>query len=400
MIKCSPAEIIKEVPGIQTLTLPSYWFAELKNDKPVFLSLYDWMLENGRVPQDNKENLHNRTYVGAVLYRKLCAAEKKRLKKKYRIKGDELENALAWVDMDSGPKDRVGLDLMISGDLILVIPESSKKTLNNFAKNKIRKEREKLVRKCRSNAAGATFYQWLLPQVERPDIIGDLARDASEIKNFPQESNQFEEIKSYLYSIGHSIAVGSLKEAWLEYIQQYPERVQKCAWCSECLSRINIEDAFFAYSLESSELFVFDSECLNEYKRFDEIVSVPLSDVTSDYLEELAEREKLSETGTEELLEKLRLWGIIPLLTEGTIYFVKSEKTHEIKIGFTSGPVEKRLRSLQTAHPSELHLLATIPGTSDHERSLHQKFANIRLKGEWFEPHPDLLAFISVIKKG
>ena len=114
----------------------------------------------------------------------------------------------------------------------------------------------------------------------------------------------------------------------------------------------------------------------------------------------MAEREKLSETGTEELLEKLRLWGIIPLLTEGTIYFVKSEKTHEIKIGFTSGPVEKRLRSLQTAHPSELNLLATIPGTSDHERSLHQKFANIRLKGEWFEPHPDLLAFISVIKKG
>jgi hypothetical protein len=86
------------------------------------------------------------------------------------------------------------------------------------------------------------------------------------------------------------------------------------------------------------------------------------------------------------------------LLTEGIIYFIKSEKTHEIKIGFTV-QLEKRLSSLQTAHPSKLQLLATIPGTYEYEKSLHQRFANFRLNGEWFEPHPDLLAFISVIKK-
>jgi uncharacterized protein YozE (UPF0346 family) len=252
MFNCSPAEIIKKVPDVQTLTLPSYWFDDLNNNKSVFVSLYEWMLENGRVDQVNKESLHNRTYLGAVLSKKLRSAEKKRLKKKYRIKGDELEEALTWVDIDSGPMDTIGSELKITGHLILVVPETSKKALNKFAINKIKEEREKVIRKIKINAAGATFYQWLLSQVDRPDIVGDLARYAAEKKDFPQESNQFEEIKFYLQSLGHSLVVGSLLDAWLEYIQQYPERIEKYAWCSECGEKINVEAAFFAY--DSAEL--------------------------------------------------------------------------------------------------------------------------------------------------
>lgn len=88
----------------------------------------------------------------------------------------------------------------------------------------------------------------------------------------------------------------------------------------------------------------------------------------------------------------------MPVTTEGYIYFIRSEKTHAIKIGFTAGQVEKRLSSLQTAHPYKLELLATFPGAIEYEKSLHDRFSSYKLEGEWFNPHPDLLAFISVIQ--
>jgi len=105
----------------------------------------------------------------------------------------------------------------------------------------------------------------------------------------------------------------------------------------------------------------------------------------------------VSEREFEGLVESLKLWGVMPVTIEGCVYFIRSEKNHEIKIGFTAGQVEKRLSSLQTAHPYKLQLWATIPGTTEYEKSLHERFASIRLEGEWFKPHPDLVAFISVI---
>jgi len=64
MRKCTPREIIKEVPDVQTITLPDHWFDDLSANQSVFVSLYKWMLEKSRVPSENKETLHNRTYVG------------------------------------------------------------------------------------------------------------------------------------------------------------------------------------------------------------------------------------------------------------------------------------------------------------------------------------------------
>ena len=166
------------------------------------------------------------------------------------------------------------------------------------------------VNKIRANAAGANFYQWLLSQIDRPDRVGDVARDAAVSEDFPRESNQYEELKCFYGA--YSAAVESLKEGWLEYLQQYPERVRPYAWCSECDKKINIEDALLAWSSESGELFILDAECLGKYKRFDEMASRPLSSITRVDLEHLVEKEEISELDTEKLEETLKLWGILP----------------------------------------------------------------------------------------
>jgi uncharacterized protein YozE (UPF0346 family) len=399
MRKYAPREIIKEVPDVQTVTLPNYWFDDLNDNQSAFRSLYNWMLENDRIPSDNKSTLHNRTYVGEKLYKKLCIAEKKRLKK-LGIEGDELDRSVDWSDINSGPRTEIG-GCKISGDVILVIPESSIQALDEFSLRIYKKEHEAAVSKVKANAAGATFYQWLLSQIDRPDRVGDVARDAAIDEGFPQKTDQYEEIKSYLDSQrASSAAIESFKEGWLEYLQQYPKRMQPYAWCSECSKRLNIEDAFLAWSSESLELFVLDALCLSNRKQFDEIVSRPLSGISVVDLEELVEKREVYKLDADDLVERLKLWSVIPIVIEGCVYFIRSEKTHAIKIGFTSGRVEKRLNSLQTAHPYKLQLLASIPGTLEYEKFLHERFAKFRLEGEWFQPHPDLLAFISVILKG
>lgn len=400
MHKCTPQEIIKEVPDVQSVILPSHWFDDLNDTRSVFISLYEWMLDKGGVPSDNKGTLHGRTYVGEKLFNRLLTAEKKRLLKKLKIKGDELDRAVAWSDMDSGPKTEIG-GCKIKGDVILVIPESSRQALGVFSSKLFRKVHETAVKKVRANAAGANFYQWLLSQKDRPDRVGDVARDAAVDENFLRESTHYQDIKRYLDRLGASAAaIESFNAGWLEYLQQYPDRVKPYAWCSECDKRIAVQDALLSWSLESGEVFILDAACLEKYKEFDEMESQPLAGITRADLENLVEKAEISEFDVERLEESLKLWGIMPIISdEGCVYFVRSEKTHAIKIGFTAGKVEDRLGALQTAHPYKLQVLATCRGNREYEKALHDRFGQLRLEGEWFEPHPDLLAFISVLPK-
>lgn len=317
MCKCTPREIIKEVPDVQTVILPHNWFDDLEDNQSVFTSLYKWMLENVLVPSEDKESLHNRTYVGEKLFKKFLSSEKKRLRKKLRIKGDELERAVGWSDLNSGPKTEIG-GCNISGDVILVIPETSRQALGEFSSKIYRKQNDALINKIRVNAAGATFYQWLLPQIDRPDRVGDIARDVVNDNQFPRESIYYEEIKAYLVTLGAcAAAIESLKESWLEYIQKYPERVQPYAWCSECGAKLDVENAFLAWSLESRELYVLEVDCLNKYMKFDELMSRPLFGITYGDLEELVEKGEVSKLDAEDIIEQLKLWGILPIDSEG-----------------------------------------------------------------------------------
>lgn len=60
-----------------------------------------------------------------------------------------------------------------------------------------------------------------------------------------------------------------------------------------------------------------------------------------------------------------------------------------IKIGRTSKPIAKRLRSLQTGNPHKLKILEEMRfednwNAKDFEWRLHQRFKGRRLVGEWF----------------
>jgi Meiotically up-regulated gene 113 len=61
--------------------------------------------------------------------------------------------------------------------------------------------------------------------------------------------------------------------------------------------------------------------------------------------------------------------------------------------------VAGRVRSLQTGASAELTVLAVLPG-ADREAELHQRFRHLHVRGEWFRPGPDLLAFVEEVNRG
>lgn len=77
----------------------------------------------------------------------------------------------------------------------------------------------------------------------------------------------------------------------------------------------------------------------------------------------------------------------------GHVYFVRHGVSGPIKIGWAT-EIDERIAELQVGNPERLELLGSRPGTISDERSLHRQFAEHRLRGEWFSPHADLLAYI------
>lgn len=79
------------------------------------------------------------------------------------------------------------------------------------------------------------------------------------------------------------------------------------------------------------------------------------------------------------------------------VYFVRAVNGL-IKIGSTKY-FDSRFQSLQNGSPVELTVLVTIGGDRTKEFTYHSRFAEHRLHGEWFSPHPDILAEIERIQK-
>lgn len=80
------------------------------------------------------------------------------------------------------------------------------------------------------------------------------------------------------------------------------------------------------------------------------------------------------------------------------VYFVQAGEGH-IKIGWT-GDIEARLSTLQIGTSEDLYLLALILGGQAAERRLHQKFAQYRVRGEWFEDCEEIRDYIHAIERG
>ena len=83
----------------------------------------------------------------------------------------------------------------------------------------------------------------------------------------------------------------------------------------------------------------------------------------------------------------------IPAKPITNVYFVQSVATHAIKIG-KANDVGARKRDLQTGTDRELILLGSIPADASTEGELHGMFEHLQIRGEWFSPGPELLAFI------
>lgn len=106
------------------------------------------------------------------------------------------------------------------------------------------------------------------------------------------------------------------------------------------------------------------------------------------------------EIAAREQTERVRRAVEVPRSTRITakphVYFVQQGNSGAIKIGCSKNP-NQRLEHLQTAHSEPLRLLTCAPGTQQQERALHDRFAHLRVSGEWFRPGDDLLAYIRLV---
>lgn len=93
-----------------------------------------------------------------------------------------------------------------------------------------------------------------------------------------------------------------------------------------------------------------------------------------------------------------RAYGVVGTYTRqqvGNVYFVR-EENGPVKIGWGAKP-RRRMAAMQSGNPRRLHLLAYFPATRSVERDLHERFSDLRLSGEWFQPHPALLDYIDTL---
>jgi hypothetical protein len=74
------------------------------------------------------------------------------------------------------------------------------------------------------------------------------------------------------------------------------------------------------------------------------------------------------------------------------VYFIGGNDG-PIKIGVSCDP-QARCDAMQIGHPDEVRVLATTPGGRRLEQAYHERFGFARLRGEWFERHPLLMAEI------
>jgi Putative antitoxin of bacterial toxin-antitoxin system, YdaS/YdaT/Meiotically up-regulated gene 113 len=76
------------------------------------------------------------------------------------------------------------------------------------------------------------------------------------------------------------------------------------------------------------------------------------------------------------------------------IYFIQAQSNGPIKIGTTRHHPARRMVKIQTDCPWPIKLLGAIEGTSAQEKAIHQTLSFFRTSGEWFSPHPTVMAAI------
>lgn len=78
------------------------------------------------------------------------------------------------------------------------------------------------------------------------------------------------------------------------------------------------------------------------------------------------------------------------------IYFIQAQGNGPIKIGFTGFNPRKRMVKIRSDCPWPVRLLGAIEGTVSQEKQIHLVLSRYKTQGEWFEPHPIVLAAVNV----
>lgn len=74
-------------------------------------------------------------------------------------------------------------------------------------------------------------------------------------------------------------------------------------------------------------------------------------------------------------------------------YIIRVGADGPVKIGRSEDPAQ-RLTDLQTSHAQELQLLRVLETAFEAEPIFHERFAHLRIRGEWFEFDPEMLSFV------
>lgn len=85
-----------------------------------------------------------------------------------------------------------------------------------------------------------------------------------------------------------------------------------------------------------------------------------------------------------------------PNHSKTSVYFIQAECCGSIKIGW-SHHVKQRFDYLQRFSGCKLKMLAVRSAPISTESDYHRLFEDYRLHGEWFSPHPDILAEVAEI---
>jgi hypothetical protein len=83
----------------------------------------------------------------------------------------------------------------------------------------------------------------------------------------------------------------------------------------------------------------------------------------------------------------------------GVVYFVECSLSSRIRIGTTIDPTQ-RVQQLNTFNCAPVRLVGTLSGGTVIEKFVHDRFNHLRLHGDWFQPAPELWAFIEDINHG
>lgn len=392
-----PREIIRSVPGVQSVALPKTWRPDTTIRVSAFEQFYKYIVKMGYCSQGEFKSLHNRVYVGERFAKRLMGAERARLAK--ILKPDEVDNALSWVDFGGGPKTSIH-DITIAGDAVFIVTHEQEDALSELALQARKRNQERSISEARGRASGPTFWLWLKSQEGRDDPVGDLLADVARDSSFPRDAIDYFTLEPYV-GLPSGWGVKALRQAWTEYLMQYPERGMMRLPCDHCEEWVSINECSVFYDDDNGALMTCHEKCKDDYGASnDAVVMVSSGPLDWETIESIGDRCKADDSEVANLEQRLLLAGMTRSCEEdGWVYFIQAPDTKNIKIGFTSRSVESRMAAMQTGHPAQLRILATVRGGMPLERTLHREFKDCHARGEWFQPHPRLMTYIATLRQ-